>query len=164
MRYNIQEVIERLQKFQKENSDTKIVSDDELLKIATPDVHWIENHVKRLQNEVDRLIIEFDDYKKDYEDLDRRRWHKDYNHDKELKLLAGKYRIPDREMSMYFFRTILEVSHLNIVTRKTLYDWAKKGIVRLQQVRYYTEEKFIDLRELLNDLKTIQERKNVNRK
>ena len=58
MRYNIQRVIESLQKYQKENPDKKLIGEDELLSLssATHKVNSIDYHIEKLE----KLKIEAD--------------------------------------------------------------------------------------------------------
>ena len=58
MKYNIQKVIERLQKFQKENPDEKLIGEDELLSILTADVKYLDEFIDKLTN-IDGLIHQF---------------------------------------------------------------------------------------------------------
>jgi len=142
MRYNIQKVIEGLQKIQeysnsKGYNDDLFIEEDELLTIAMVRVNCIDEYIKRFD-----LIQDKDEYFKNY---DWENYHK-----------GGE----DKYFCRSEFYTITDTAKLMNVQRKTIYDWIDKGIIN---VIYSGKLSLIRLSELEENLKLIQKRmKNAN--
>jgi len=171
MRYNIQNVIKRLQDFQKQNPDIELVDEDRLLEISTKKIYNLDQIVKRLKHAINGLDIAFEDFKN--EKKIRNRQHLNYD---EMNEAAGeiykKYKIPnkypywhhiDEDIRTngnykFFIRNISETAKLIIIARKTLHEWINEGIINDCVNGLNDRDREINLKNLYHTLRLISER------
>ena len=131
MRYNIQKVIESLQKFQKENPDETLIEENTLLSLAcsTHKVPNIDEHIKRLV-----LYLEIDEAG----DIDKFG---------DIHLLMKKTEW-----------NIKKTAEIIYAPRPKIYKWIKEGIIDSHVWECGpANETVIDLNELRDNLKKIQD-------
>lgn len=131
MVYNIDSVIERLQKV-REEIDKRCIDEAELIRIATPQINDIDVQLKCIASGIRKL----------------NKRNKD--------IYEGKSSIL-KEIDRFDYITFTDAETLTGIPRQTLYRWHKEGIVTCYYKVPYGKGKVLKLAELKKTLLRIKE-------
>ena len=143
--YNVDRVIELLQKYKKQGAAKKMISGKELSNIITPRINSIDQDIDMIKRGIANLKNEVNKYVSEYRMSEKEKQRRKFDEKEELEFL-NEHRdwYVDIETSdkqkLYFdgYLTRKEFSKLTRISRATINRWELYGIVKCED--YYRSE------------------------
>ena len=143
--YNVDRVIELLQKYKKQGDAKKLISGKELSNIITPRINSIDQDIDMIKRGIVNLKNEVNKYVAEYRMSDKEKQRRNLDDKGELEFMNAHrgwfvgYETSDKQ-KLYFdgYLTRKEFSEVTGISRATINRWELYGIIKCED--YYSSE------------------------